>query len=156
MNTTATLTTGSTLQVVTDLIRILVTPSQNQGAYLLFTSRTAPGAGVPPHRHDQEDEAFVVLRGRYGFMRDEAELVLGPGDTIFVPRGTLHGFQNIGTSEAELLIITSPGHLHEAFFSDLGIPLAPGATERVAPPALAEVVAAATRHGIELMPPPAS
>jgi quercetin dioxygenase-like cupin family protein len=138
---------------VTDIITVLVTPEQSQGAYLLFTSRTAPGAGVPPHRHDQEDETFFVLRGAYGFFRDGEQVVVGAGQSVFVPRGMAHGFQNVGEGEAELLIVTSPGQLHESFFADLGIALTPGATERVSPPAIPVIVETAARHGIEMLPP---
>lgn len=153
MNTTPTLAPHTTLQVVADIITVLVTPEQSQGAYLLFTSRTAPGAGVPPHRHDQEDETFYVLRGRYAFLRDGEQIVVGPGESVFVPRGAAHGFQNIAESEAELLIVTSPGRLHEGFFADLGIALPTGATERVAPPAIPVIVETAARYGIEMLPP---
>ncbi len=153
MTASATLAPGATLQVVTDIITVLVTPEQSQGAYLLFTSRTTPGAGVPPHRHNQEDETFYVLRGTYGFVRGDEQIVAGAGQSLFVPRGTLHGFQNIGEAEAELLIVTSPGQLHEGFFADLGIPLAAGATERLSPPAIPVIVATAARYGIEMLPP---
>jgi quercetin dioxygenase-like cupin family protein len=153
VNTAATLTPGTTLQVVTDLITILVTPEQSRGAYLLFISRTAPGAGIPPHRHNQEDEAFFVLRGTYAFLRDGEQLVLGAGQSVFVPRGMAHSFQNVDQAESELLIVTSPGRLHEGFFADLGIALEPGATERVGPPAIPAIVEAAARHGIEMLPP---
>lgn len=153
MNTAATITPGTTLQVVTDIITVLVTPEQSHGAYLLFTSRTAPGAGVPPHRHDQEDETFFVLRGTYAFLRDGQQLVVGAGESVFAPRGMAHGFQNVGEAEAELLIVTSPGRLHEGFFADLGIALEPGAAERVSPPAIPVIVQAAARHGIEMLPP---
>lgn len=150
---TVTLAPGATLQVVTDIITVLVTPEQSQGAYLLFTSRTAPGAGVPPHRHPEEDETFYVLRGTYGFLRDGEQVVLSAGESLFVPRGAAHAFQNIGVAEAELLIVTSPGRLHEGFFADLGIALEPEATERVSPPAIPVIVATAARYGIEMLPP---
>lgn len=152
MSTSTTIAPGTTLQVVTDLITVLATPEQSQGAYLLFTSRTLPGAGVPPHRHDQEDESFYVLRGSYTFLRDGAPVTLNAGESLFVPRGTAHGFQNSGDAEAELLIVTSPGRLHEGFFADLGIPV--GATgERVGPPDIPTIVATAARYGIEMLPP---
>jgi len=153
LNVSTTLTPGATLQVVTDIITVLVAPEQSQGAYLLFTSRTAPGAGVPPHRHDQEDETFFVLRGTYGFVRDGEQIVVSAGESVFVPRGAAHGFQNVGEAEAELLIVTSPGRLHEGFFADLGIALPAGATERVSPPAIPVIVETAARYGIEMLPP---
>jgi quercetin dioxygenase-like cupin family protein len=148
-----TLAAGTTLQVVADFITIRTTPDQNAGAYLLFTSRTQPGGGIPPHRHAQEDESFYVLRGVYSFMLNGEQHTLRAGESLFVPRGAVHAFQNIGDGEAELLIVTSPGRLHEAFFADLGIVLDPAAPAQHAPPPVPVIVATAARHGIEMLPP---
>ncbi|MBI5485760.1 MAG: cupin domain-containing protein [Deltaproteobacteria bacterium] len=40
-----------------------------------------------PHRHDF-DEYMVVVSGRYVAILDGKEHVLGPGDELFIPRGT--------------------------------------------------------------------
>lgn len=40
-----------------------------------------------PHRHDF-DESIIVVRGRYVAVLDGKEHALGPGDELFIPRGT--------------------------------------------------------------------
>ncbi len=79
--------------------------------------------GTPPHRHAQEDEAFYVLEGQYTFLHGEQAIECGPGDVVFVPRGDVHAYTNSGATPARMLIINTPGRLHEGFFLALGEPV---------------------------------
>ena len=81
-------------------------------------------SGPPPHLHRGRDEAFHVLEGRYVFVREHEEVTLGPGDSIFVPRGTRHGFRTLEPA-SKTLIIVAPAGL-EAFFREMGVRLAAG------------------------------
>ena len=42
------------------------------------------------HHHAEEDEMFLVLRGRLEMRFRDGEVVLGPGELIVVPRGVEH------------------------------------------------------------------
>ncbi|TIS60906.1 MAG: cupin domain-containing protein, partial [Mesorhizobium sp.] len=42
------------------------------------------------HAHDNEDEAFLVLRGRIAIDFRDGPVELGEGDFIVVPRGVEH------------------------------------------------------------------
>jgi len=43
------------------------------------------------HRHEAEDELFLVVRGRLRIeLREQADVVLGPGELVVVPRGVEH------------------------------------------------------------------
>lgn len=42
------------------------------------------------HSHADEDELFLVLRGRLTIQTEEGEVVLGEGDVHVVPRGVRH------------------------------------------------------------------
>jgi mannose-6-phosphate isomerase-like protein (cupin superfamily) len=95
-------------------------------AFLLTECRSLPGAGAPPNLHPQDGEGFYILEGEYEFMVDGAVRVVGPGTYVAIPAGAPHAFRNTGTAEARMLIVNAPGVLHEAFFSTLGQPLAPG------------------------------
>ncbi len=61
-----------------------------------------------PHRHDRHDLFVVVLRGR-GIMQlgDEGRAV-GPGAILYVPRGTLHAFQNRSDAPAAAYAVYLP------------------------------------------------
>ena len=55
-----------------------------------------PGKPPPKHFHPQQDEHFEVVSGRLSTKVDGTERVLGPGDTLDVPRGTVHQMWNAG------------------------------------------------------------
>ena len=123
---------------------------------LLAECRTAPGAGAPPNRHPDDDEAFYILSGRYAFHVDGEERIAGAGDYIRIPNGAPHAFRNIGGAEASMLILNWPGRAHEAFFSGLGEAV-PADTVPVAPPGpppeamLALLRREAAARGVELL-----
>ncbi len=96
-----------------------VTPAENGGTYLQFESAHAPGMGAPPHLHRAEDEAFYVLAGEYEFSVGEARFTATAGAFAFVPRGTVHAFQNIGQEAGCMLITVTPGTGHEGLFREV-------------------------------------
>lgn len=68
--------------------------------------RLKPGAANPPHRHPNCAEVLVVLTGRIVHTGPEGrEVEMGPGDTVSIPQGIPHRARNIGTTDAELLIV---------------------------------------------------
>jgi mannose-6-phosphate isomerase-like protein (cupin superfamily) len=42
------------------------------------------------HHHDDEDELFLVVSGRLRMQLRDADVVVGPGELIVVPRGVEH------------------------------------------------------------------
>jgi mannose-6-phosphate isomerase-like protein (cupin superfamily) len=142
---------GLTLDVLGVEITFKVTASATNGAYSLFEARTPPQGGSPPHYQRHEEESFYVLEGEYTFLMGEQTITLGPGESVTVPREMVHNFTNTGNTPARMLIITSPGGIHEQFFRDVGHPTdAPPA----GPPDLVQVVKTAEQHGIIILPPP--
>jgi len=77
----------------------------------------------PPHVHRHRDEFFYVLEGRLHFTLGTDNFDLQQGDTVFVPRGTRHGFKPEGS--AHYLLVIAPAGL-EGFFTELGNGLAAG------------------------------
>ncbi|SDB68188.1 cupin domain-containing protein [Belnapia rosea] len=106
-------------------------PSEGS-AFLLSECRSAPGAGAPPNRHPEDEEAFYILSGSYEFSVDGVTRNVGPGDYVPIPTGAPHHFRNTGPGIASMLVLNSPGRQHEAFFSSLGEPV-DQATEPVTP-----------------------
>jgi mannose-6-phosphate isomerase-like protein (cupin superfamily) len=98
--------------------KTLISGSITNGTFELIEEvRVTPG-GPYPHVHHGRDEAFHVLAGRYSFLRDREEARLGPGDSIFVPRGTRHGFRTLDPSSRTLIVVAPAGL--EAFFREMG------------------------------------
>ncbi|HEV2590489.1 MAG TPA: cupin domain-containing protein [Gaiellaceae bacterium] len=60
---------------------------------------------APLHRHLDDDEAWIVLEGRLGFIRGAERLEAGPGAAVLVPRGVAHSFWNAGDGAARYVIV---------------------------------------------------
>jgi quercetin dioxygenase-like cupin family protein len=54
-----------------------------------------PGTYFPPHQHDV-DKIAAVLDGRFRLAMEGYEVVLGAGDWLEVPRGTVHSAEVVG------------------------------------------------------------
>ena len=63
------------------------------GAYELIQETRAVEGGPTPHLHREHDEGFLVLEGRYRFVRGDEATEVGEGGFVFVPRGTRHAFR---------------------------------------------------------------
>ncbi|MFE0420139.1 cupin domain-containing protein [Streptomyces tendae] len=68
---------------------------------------------------DQPHEAFYVLSGEFEFINGDQKFVAGPGDFIYIPKGTRHGFRNSGAEPARLLVFYTPAG-PESFFLQNG------------------------------------
>src|ERR1700674_5499926 len=85
---------------------------------VMSSGSAGPGpAGPPPHVHRHRDELFYIVKGRFTFVLGTREFEVEQGGTVFVPRGTRHGFKPQPDSQA--LLIIAPAGL-EGFFAELG------------------------------------
>lgn len=113
------------------------------------------GFGPPPHIHHNEDEAIYVLEGEIAGFAGETTFRGVPGSYLFLPRDVVHSWKVEGGTPARLLIVTAPAGF-EHFIRDSGVP----AENPKAPPRPAteveieKMLTAATRYGIEILPPP--
>jgi quercetin dioxygenase-like cupin family protein len=58
----------------------------------LGTQQVPVGGRIPIHRHAQMDEVFYVVEGSGTFILNDARLSVEKGATVFVPKGSWHGF----------------------------------------------------------------
>ena len=70
-----------------------------------------PGQGVDAHRHEAEDDSFLVLEGTLSVTvgDDRRQLAAGPGTFVLVPAGTLHEIVNEGPTDVRFLNVHAPG-----------------------------------------------
>jgi len=98
-----------------DEVHFHLTGEQTGGNFTLFTDITPPGGGPPPHYHNHEDELFHVLEGKVDFFKDGEWVEVAPGGTVYMPKGVLHTFRNVGSTPSKLLIRTSPSGFEQFF-----------------------------------------
>lgn len=147
---------SKSLWVLGELVTYKVTAEQTGGAYSLFEVVTRPGGSSSPHIQHQEDECFYVLEGEFEFLNNGGVVEASAGSLVYVPRGNLHTYKNVGSEPGRMLVSQTPGGLHERFFKELG----EEAQRLTAPPALEgqpdirRIAMAAAKYGIEIPPPP--
>jgi mannose-6-phosphate isomerase-like protein (cupin superfamily) len=144
---------GEARRVLADLVTTKLAAHETRGAYSLFETRTVPWGAALRQRQTEVDATFVVLEGSYAVRVGDRVRTVGVGGVVFVPRGTVHSYANLGATPARMLVIASPGGAHERFYAEAGAP-AVGAPSGPGggPPDVAPVIAAAARHGIEILP----
>lgn len=96
--------------------RFMIDGGQTEGRFALL-QHLMPGKALaaPLHVHTREDEYSFVLEGRVGAILDGQEVIAGPGDLVFKPRGQWHTFWNAGDAPALVLELISPGGFEQAF-----------------------------------------
>ena len=146
---------GNLLYLVGDLYAFKVTGEETNGAFALWEAVIPPQAGPPPHIHHREDESFYVLEGEIEFLEGERTFIGAAGSFVYIPRGTLHRFKNVGTRTSRALIMVTPAGL-EKMFEEIATP----ATDPSAPPPppgpedVEKLLAMAPKYGFEIPPPP--
>ena len=147
---------GRSLRVLGEVVTYKITSERTGGAYSLFEVASEPGGGLPPHVQHREDEAFYVLEGEYEFLDNDGHTMrVGTGSLIYVPKGNLHTYKNVGTTLGRMLVSQTPGGLHERFFEEIGQEaqdkFKPTIHERLLD--AERIVAIAATYGIEMLPP---
>ncbi|MPZ81924.1 MAG: cupin domain-containing protein [Actinophytocola sp.] len=92
--------------------------SADTGGELLEVEATWAGGGpLPPaHFHPAQDEHFEVVDGQLRVLLDGEERLLGPGDVLDIPRGTVHAMTATHDG-ARAIWQTRPAMHTERFFA---------------------------------------
>lgn len=131
---------GRTVHVVGDAYRFLAVGGDTDRSYMIMESTTPPGGGPPLHYHTREEEGFYVLDGEFEFTADGETVRAGPGTFLTLPKQSRHTFRNVGETPGRMLVLCAPAGI-EDFFAE---------ADGQGPD---QVVAAAARHGIHIIPP---
>ena len=78
-----------------------------------------PQIGPPQHKHSHYDECFWVVKGSFLIRVGERTMTVSEGAWIFVPRGTPHGFRNVGIEDGHLLIEALPAAGMNKYFAEV-------------------------------------
>ena len=104
-----------------DVTELLATSKQTGGSLGLFRQTIAPKSGPLAHTHGAEDEFFYVVSGEFKFKLGERIVSAPARSIVFVPRGTVHTFENVGTEPGVLLVGVTPGGFEEMFAERQGV-----------------------------------
>ena len=124
-------------------LRFLHTGETTGGSMTMFEMSVPASALMPvPHYHESWEETVYGLDGVTTWMLDGATAEVGPGESLFIRRGQVHGFQNRSAAVARCLSVLTPGVLGPAYFAEIGALAAKGAPD---PAAMRAVM---LRHGL--------
>lgn len=114
------------------------------GSLDLFELILQPEGRMPvPHHHESWEETVYGLSGTLRYTVEGVEHDIGPGDSLFIPRGKVHGFSNPSGAEARCLCVLTPGVLGPEYFRELAALLTGGG--RPDPAKAREIM---RRHGL--------
>jgi mannose-6-phosphate isomerase-like protein (cupin superfamily) len=102
---------GQTIEnpVSGERITFLQTARDTGGELLEFELELTPDGHVPgAHVHPAQEERFHVLAGRMTFRRGWRRVVAEAGETVVVPAGTVHRFENAGDEVARCRVEVVP------------------------------------------------
>jgi len=134
-------------------IRFLLEAADTNGSVAMFEFTVPMGAKVPlPHYHEHYDETIYGVEGVMTFTVAGKPVDIGPGQSCFIPRGTVHGFNNLKQTDAKALALVTPALIGPDYFRETAAVVNAGG-----PPDIEKVRAVMRKHGlVAVMPQPAS
>lgn len=101
-------------------LRFLVDETQGSGSMVMFEFVVPANARVPaPHHHRDVDEVVYALEGTITTTLDGQKHELRKGETLIVPRGSVHTHENLYSDTARALIVMTPGTIGRRYFEEV-------------------------------------
>ena len=134
-------------------VKFLLEAADTNGSVAMFEFTVPVGARMPlPHSHRLYDETIYGVEGTVTFTVEGKPVDIGPGESCFVPRGAVHGFNNLKQTDVKALAIITPALLGPDFFKEAAAIVNAGS-----PPDFEKLKAVMAKHGlVPAMPPVAS
>ena len=125
-------------------IRFLLEGKDSNGQLAMFEFTVPAGAKVPvPHSHERYDETIYGLEGVLTFTVNGRPADIAVGDTCFIPRGAVHGFNNLKPTDAKALAVVTPALIGPEFFREMAAIVNGGG-----PPDVEKLKKVMARHGL--------
>ena len=133
-------------------VRFLLTGDDSTGSAAAFELAVPAGQRLPApaHSHDHYEETVYGIAGVLTWTVDGTSIDVGPGQTLCIPRGAIHRFDNNGSQDVKALCLITPAALGPQYFREAAevINAAAGG-----PPDRAKMVEIMRRHGLTPAPP---
>jgi len=137
--------TGKELHAFGNTLSVIFGGEQTNGILSVTSELTPPGGGPPLHVHGDEDEIFLVVEGRISYFAEGGWTEVGIGGAVYLPRGTVHCYRNVGTTPSRHWIITTPSGFENFFARSAEEFAKPGG------PDMDKIVEIHREHGIKLL-----
>jgi len=86
-------------------LKILLGPESGVPNFITREFTLEAGGRIPCHRHDDIEHEQVVLEGAMVLGLDSREVEVGPGDSVFIPAGVGHWYENRGSDPVRFLCV---------------------------------------------------
>ncbi len=98
-------------------VMVRTASADSDGQLLEVEAEWVPKRHRPlPHFHPSQDEHFEILDGEVSVKLGREQRVLRAGDSVDIPRGTIHTFWNSGSTVARAKWEVRPAQRTEFFF----------------------------------------
>jgi len=130
-------------------IRFLLEAADTNGALAMFEFTVPAGAKMPlPHRHKRYDETIYGVEGVVTFTVEGRKVDIAAGESCFIPRGAVHGFNNLKQIDVKALAVVTPALLGPEFFKEAAAIVNAGG-----PPDVKKLNAVMAKHGLVAVMP---
>lgn len=132
-------------------VRFLLEGADTNGSVAMFEFTVRAGAKVPlPHYHKAYDETIYGVEDVMTFTIEGRPVDIGPGEACFIPRGAVHGFNNLKQTDAKALAVVTPALLGPDYFKEIAAIVNAGG-----PPDVEKLKGVMLKHGLVPVMPPA-
>jgi quercetin dioxygenase-like cupin family protein len=97
-------------------IQWLITRGDGAPNFELRKYMIRPGGRIPKHHHPDIEHEQFVLSGKYKVGIGDKVHSARPGDSLYIPPGTPHWYENDGNVDAEFLCIVPKKENYDAIF----------------------------------------
>ena len=134
-------------------IRFLLTGDDSNGSVSVFELLVPVGQKLPApaHKNDAYEETLYGIEGVLTWTVDGVPIEVGPGQSLCIPRGAAHRFDNFGSQDAKQLAVITPAVMGPAFFREAAEVIGAAAG---GPPDRAKMMDLFHRHGMTIVAPP--
>lgn len=136
-------------------IRFLLTRDDTNGNISMFEFSVPAGLKLPApaHRNDAYEEVLYGIEGVLTWTVDGSPIEVGPGQTLCIPRGAVHRFDNFSSRDVKQLVVISPPVMGPAYFREAADVIGAAAG---GPPDRAKMAEVFRRHGMTVIAPPSA